>query len=463
MRPGHSGEHKASRNLNAGIATPGYILRFWSPLAATWMMIALESLLVAAVIARLPDPKLNLAAHGVAFAIAIFIEAPVIMLMSASTTLVRDAFSYRRLRAFALATCGCSTALLILVLIPGVYRFVAFGVLDLPPEVARLTYHALWIHLPWSAAIGYRRFIHGVMIRAGKTRAVGLGTVARIASVTAGAIILGAATELPGAVIGSFALVIGVVFEAVVARWMAHSVVRGTLTAPPQRAPPPAAESYRALLRFYVPLSAMSILALATYPIFTFFMGRSPMPLESLAVFPIVNGLAFFFRSIAISYQEAAIALFLRHPGNRRQVARFALIIAGLSSLGLAVFAFTPIMDFWYRNISGLAPELAGFAWLPTIASIPLAGLSVGLSYQRALLMFVHRTRPIMYATLIEVGALAAVFSLLSWGAWMPGVTAAFVSFVLGRALANVYLILPTKRAVDSWEPTQPRQAAARA
>ena len=63
-------------------------------------MMALEGPFLAAVIARLPDPKFNLAAYGVAFAFAILIEAPVIMIMSASTALVEDGPSFRRLRNF---------------------------------------------------------------------------------------------------------------------------------------------------------------------------------------------------------------------------------------------------------------------------------------------------------------------------------------------------------------------------
>ena len=59
--------------------TSAAIVRFWSPLAATWVMMALEGPFLAATIARLPDPTVNLAAFGVAFAIAILIEAPVIM------------------------------------------------------------------------------------------------------------------------------------------------------------------------------------------------------------------------------------------------------------------------------------------------------------------------------------------------------------------------------------------------
>ena len=76
------------------------IFRFWVPLAATWLMMAVEGPFLAAIIARLADPKFNLAAHGIAFAFAVLVEAPVIMLMSASTALAKDEVSFRRLRNF---------------------------------------------------------------------------------------------------------------------------------------------------------------------------------------------------------------------------------------------------------------------------------------------------------------------------------------------------------------------------
>jgi progressive ankylosis protein len=91
------------------------------PLAAQWIMMALEGPFLAAIIARMGEPAFNLAAYGVAFALAILIESPVIMLMSASTALVDDAESYRRLRNFAHALNAGSTALLLFVLIPPVY------------------------------------------------------------------------------------------------------------------------------------------------------------------------------------------------------------------------------------------------------------------------------------------------------------------------------------------------------
>src|SRR4030042_4018151 len=68
---------------------PGRIARFWLPLEATWLMMAAEGPFLAAVIARLPVPKENLAAFAVASALAWIVESPIIMMLSASNGLAR--------------------------------------------------------------------------------------------------------------------------------------------------------------------------------------------------------------------------------------------------------------------------------------------------------------------------------------------------------------------------------------
>ncbi|HLU29561.1 MAG TPA: hypothetical protein VKZ65_14115, partial [Glycomyces sp.] len=109
------------------------ILFFWLPLAATWVMMASEGPFLASVIARLPDPTFNLAAHGVAFALAVLVESPVIMLMSAATALVRDERSFVKLRRFGWMLNAFGTALLLIVLIPWVYDRLAGSLMSLPP------------------------------------------------------------------------------------------------------------------------------------------------------------------------------------------------------------------------------------------------------------------------------------------------------------------------------------------
>ena len=207
------------------------LFRFWIPLQATWLMMSLEGPFLAAVIARLADPKHNLAAYGVAFALAILVEAPVIMMMSASTALVDSAGIYRRLRNFMwMLNAGITVTMLILLFTP-LWGLLTGTWMGLDDEVARLTRVSLYILLPWPAAIGYRRFYQGLLIRNGLTRRVAWGTMIRLVSMV-GAALVSRAAGLPGAWVGAAALTGGVCTEAVASRLMAAGTVRDYLNKP---------------------------------------------------------------------------------------------------------------------------------------------------------------------------------------------------------------------------------------
>ena len=133
------------------------VFRFWVPLAAAWLMMAVEGPFLAAVIARLMEPTYNLAAYGVAYSLALVMEAPVIMFMSASTALARNRLSYIRLRTFTHALNAGVTLAMAFALLPPAFDLLAARLIGLPPEVASRTHTALLILLPWPAASGWRR------------------------------------------------------------------------------------------------------------------------------------------------------------------------------------------------------------------------------------------------------------------------------------------------------------------
>lgn len=469
--------------MNTPDRSPRFVLFFWAPLALQWVMMGVESPFLAAVIARLGDPAFNLAAYGVAYALAILVESPVIMLNSASTALVTDAASYRRLRDFSNVLNGLSTLLLLFVLLPPVFGALMDSLLGLPPEVSGLVDEALWLLLPWPAAIGYRRFVHGVMIRAGLTRRVAYGTVLRLVGMTATGLLL-AGTEMPGAWVGAAALSAGVVVEAAAARWMAAGVIgdllaggtlgeAGTVRGEPETvdeagagaeevaaagaAPVRAAGAeglgWGAISRFYYPLALTSMIGLTVQPMLTFFMGRAPSPVVSLAVFPVVQGLAFLFRTFGLSYQEVAIALLGSRCEHARPIGRFGAGLALATSAGLALVAFTPLARFWFVTVSGLPPELAELATTAARVTVLLPALSVVISMERAVLVQARATGPITPATVVEVAVIAALFPVFGWGLGMTGVVAAMLAFVGGRVASVLYLVPSTRRALGAGRP----------
>ena len=432
-----------SENVSQLQLTYRQIFKFWIPLAGTWLMMAIEGPYLAAIIARLPEPTINLAAFGVAFAFAVIIESPVIMLMSASTALVEDRQSFLALRRFAYGLGAALTAVQIVVLTPTVFNFVTRDVLALPSEVAHLTHGGLALLLPWTSAIAYRRFRQGLLIRHHLTRRVAYGTGLRLLtmSVTAFVAFRFSPINISGAHIGALALSVGVVVEALASRLMTSSIV--SLLMERDRATAHRVDTtfhLSNLARFYMPLALTSVLALAIQPLVTFFMGQSRHALESLAVLPVVHGVTFIFRAIGLSYLEVVVALLGQGKKYFSQIRNFAVLIAAATVLGLAVIAYTPLRLVWLTDVSGLTPELANFALSPMKILALFPALSVLLSLQRGTLIHSHRTPPITRATLLEVITVGIVLAVGIHIFDLIGATAAALAILSGRIVGNAWL-----------------------
>jgi hypothetical protein len=152
---------------------------------------------------------------------------------------------------------------------------------------------------------------------------------------------------------------------------------------------------------------------------------------------------------MGLSYQEVVIALMGKHYDEVRELGRFAYRLGLVSSVGLALIALTPLAGIWFETVSGLTPDLAHFALVPTIILIPIPFLSVILSFQRGILVVAHETRHITWATAIEVIGIAIGFPILGWKLGLVGVTAATLAFLAGRSAGNVYLWRPSMRVVQ--------------
>lgn len=417
------------------------IVRFWLPLAATWFMMGLEGPYVAAIVARMPEAARSLAAFGVALSLAWVIESPIMMLLSASAALVRDRASYVALRRFAHLLNATVTLGMIVLALPPVFTLVAERMIGLPHDIARAAHLATTAMIFWPAAIGYRRFYQGILVRHHLTRRVAYGTIVRLVTMSASAAVFAFAFRLPGALVGALALLTGVVCEAFASRWMARPIVRSLV------ASDAVAEGtllrQREIARFYFPLALTSMLSMALGPLVTFGLGRGALPLESLAVWPVVSSMTFLFRSGGVAYQEVGIAL---EP--RREVGRTALLLGTLASLALALVALTPLEVLWFERLSGLPPELARVAVWPVRILILFPLLEYVLSFQRARWILEHRTRVISVATAIESATLVVALLAALRVPGVTGATAGAIAMLAGRVAASAYLFACERRVV---------------
>jgi hypothetical protein len=175
------------------------------------------------------------------------------------------------------------------------------------------------------------------------------------------------------------------------------------------------------------------------------------MPLESLAVLPVVSSLVFIFRSMGLSYQEVNIALIGKEKQNYILLRNFAIYLGLLVTVLISLLALTPLADLWFINVSGLSTELADLSYLPLKIMIILPALTVLLNFQRSSMIINGTTGPISIATAIELAGIIAVLLVCVVFLNLIGVVAASIAFTAGKLLSNLYLIPKQAAAVKGW------------
>ncbi len=208
----------------------------------------------------------------------------------------------------------------------------------------------------------------------------------------------------------------------------------------------------RSITKFYYPLALTSILSLGVHPFVTFFLGRSYMAVESLAVLPVVSSLVFIFRSMGLSYQEVNIALIGKEKQNYRVLRNFAVYLGLLVTVLISVLAFTPLADLWFINVSGLSKELADLSYLPLKIMILLPALTVLLNFQRSSLVINGTTGPISTATAIELTVIIVVLLVCVVFLNLIGVVAASIAFTVGKGMSTLYLVPRQSAALKGWK-----------
>jgi hypothetical protein len=405
---------------------------------------------LSAVVARLPNPVINLAAYGgVVFPLALIIESPIIMLLAASTALCKDWASYRKLYRFMMLAGGVLTAIHVLVAFTPLYYVVVRGILGVPEEIVAPARIGLMMMTPWTWSIAYRRFQQGVLIRFGHSRAVGVGTVFRL---SADLVVLGAGYmigTIQGIVVAPAAVATGVVVEAIYAGLAVRPVLRDELSVAPIVEPP---LTYRAFYAFYIPLVFTSLLVLLALPIGSAALSRMPRPVTSLAVWPVVTGLVFMVRGLGIAFNEVVVAL-LDERGSSPNLVRFTWLLAAGTSLILLLLAATPLSAFWFRRISALSPALAEMAVAGLWIALPMPALSTVQSWFQGSILHSRRTRGITESVVVYLATSAVILTVgVSMGK-VPGLYVGLAGLVLSTLTQTAWL----------WYRSRPARAAVKA
>ena len=420
----------------------------WLPLAVMWIIMAVEQPVIAAVLARMNDEVLQLAAFGVAFSLALFIEGPVVQMLAAGTALADSRGNYHRTLTMMHLIGGSATFVHILLCIPAIFEPFARSVLGIPESLIDPARMTLLVMIPWTLGVGYRRLWQGVLIRHGRAKLIPITMAVRI---IVSFLVLAwgfSSGKLPGAVLGGLALSLGVIGGAVAARFYVNPTIRGMPSSDGSPGGIPGDSrsplmSRWAIFIFYLPLALTNFLNLGARPVMQMGLARGPLPMESLAIWPVSMGFLFLFTSFSLSSQEVVIAR-LEDSDSRRALILFnSLLGVVLGGLYIIVLA-TPLWRLWFAGVSGLSDELTSLSRSPLILSIPVIPLSAWISLFRGALVRHRRTREVTLGIAVNVTVLLT--SLFIGVAILPIPAISTVSAAYALGFIAEFLFLAARR-----------------
>jgi Na+-driven multidrug efflux pump len=412
------------------------VFLFWLPLFASWLLMTAEGPLLSTAINRLPNEVVMLAALGIVFSIAVTIESPVINLLATATALVRDRGSYLQVRRFTLHWIVFLLVTGGLIAFTPLFDLVVLDWLGTPPEVAHWVRPGLRILLLWSPAIAWRRFLQGVLIRYGHTRAIARGTVLRLLAMALVVFACLWVGDIPGIYLATWAMLAGVVVEAIYASIIARPVIARELTV--EVAEGREALTYRRLFWFHLPLAATAAFNLLAQPLVSLTLARLDEPTLSLAAWPLVFQAALVIQSPAFALPEVVIALGDRSGGEATLVT-FTRRLAIVTSGAMVLLVATPLLGFYLGTIQDATPAVAALARQGLLLFVPLPALAVVSAWLRGLLIHRGATRTVNEATVLNLLVIGSVLGLGLHLRW-PGIEITALAVIAAWIVQMVFL-----------------------
>ncbi|XYH99336.1 hypothetical protein ACMHYB_06070 [Sorangium sp. So ce1128] len=413
------------------------------PLSLSEATMAAGDPLITTTLAHLPEAQTSLAATGVAKSLAVLFESPIIMLLHASNALSGAMASRRALFRFMLLAIAVLTGGLLLLASPPFFDLLWRHVLRLDGAVAKRAHTVLCLLVLWPAAIGWRRYFQGLLIRAGHTRQVGLAGLARLAVVVA-VLAVGFTAGMKGARLAGTALLLGVVSEALTVTVAARKLVTNQASQAMTTRDHPT--DVASVFRFYWPLASSMLVVWGGRAILVALVARAADAPVALAAWPAAWGFVLLIANTTRMVQQVVIRNRARASGGL--LVRFALSVGAPCALLLLGTALTPpgrlLLNAFIGHDSAL---LTGV--LPVVLLCSVVPLLIALqNAAQGLLLCQTRTNRVNAATWLGTTVLLGAASL-GIRAKMPGATAAALAMLAALTAETLWLGLGLRQRVE--------------
>ncbi|MBS1707533.1 MAG: hypothetical protein JSS65_02300 [Armatimonadetes bacterium] len=382
------------------------------------------------------DPTLATAAFLPMMAMCMFIESPVIDLLTTSTTLGARRSAYPVLRRYAQLACLWVTLVHALVVFTPLYDLLALRALNLQPDVARTAHGPLMIMTCWAGFVGWRRYLQGLMIRNGETRKIGVGTFLRMSTVVVSGLILTKSTHLPGLVIVAIGLLASVVAESLYIHWASRPTVALYLRTGHED--DDGSITLASVFKFHLPLVGTMLIVMSLTMVVTAALGKGLDSVVSLAAWQLASSSVWLFRTITFALPEVIISKF-EGGKNAQFFFRFSTLVGGACSAVMAVAVLFGIETIAFKEGYQAEPNVVKAASLAFAICVALPLVSAWLSYCRAALTAMHDTSSRFWAIIVDI---AVLFGMLQLGLLLrwPGVVNAGVATTTSLSVEALFL-----------------------
>ena len=340
-------------------------------------------------------------------------------------------------------TSAALTGLHILVVITPIYFFVVEKLIGSPEEIILPARLGLAIMLPWTWSVAYRRFNQGVLIRFGHSLTVGIGTSVRLSANILILTIGYLAGTIPGIVVATTAVSVGVLSEAIYIGIKVKPVINSQLVPQPEIKPE---LSRNAFLQYYIPLALTSFITLLSQPLVSSALSRMPHALDSLAIWPVLSGLLFIFRSVGVAYNEVVVTL-IDKPNSYSSLRKYAIILVSLTSVLLLLFTATPLSTIWFKYITALPASLIPLAKTALWFSLLIPGANAFQSWYQGIILHSGKTRGIPEAVSLFLAVTITTYIIGIYLINLPGLYIGVIGFSLGMVSQAAWLKFRSRRA----------------
>jgi progressive ankylosis protein len=377
--------------------------RFFGPLIFMAELHMLSHAVIAAFLARLPNPEPVLAAYSMAFYLHATLGSPVWSVQFVAISYIRDRASIRKLFIFSTQTfamVGWLWALLALTPF-GLYFFeTLFGA---SPAVAREAQICMMVSTLIVPFVFFRSIAYALLMLKRRTLLVTLGTFLRLIGLAGILAILIQVTE--GALVGIGALTACIGLESLYAVIVARKYY---LELPERIEEPP---SYRELWRFGWPVMLMQTAESGVAFTVNFFLGRLIRPELAIAAFGVLDGMMRVMLGPLRNLTQAVQTL-TRNRNDIAVIRTFSVHIAILFTLIMGVFQFELVRRWALEQVMGLPQHMAAYISPALQLGLVLAICMTAAAFFKGVLLSSRKTGVIAVssgARIVAVGVVGGI------------------------------------------------------